>query len=48
MTMDSFVEFLLAYNKKVNLVSRKSTRETLEALMDETLLLKRPCFHADS
>jgi 16S rRNA (guanine(527)-N(7))-methyltransferase RsmG len=40
MTTDSFIEFLLEYNKKVNLVSRKSTRETLEALLDETLMLK--------
>ena len=40
MTMDSFIEFLLEYNKKVNLVSRKSTRETLEDLLGETLMLK--------
>jgi len=39
--MDLFIEFLLEYNKKVNLVSRKSTRETLDLLVAETLLLKK-------
>jgi len=41
MIMDLFIEFLLEYNKKVNLVSRKSTRETLDLLVAETLLLKK-------
>ncbi|MCG2812204.1 MAG: class I SAM-dependent methyltransferase [Candidatus Aminicenantes bacterium] len=41
MTMDLFIDFLLAYNKKVNLVSRQSTRETLDLLVAETLLLKK-------
>jgi 16S rRNA (guanine(527)-N(7))-methyltransferase RsmG len=41
MTMNLFIEFLLEYNKKVNLVSRQSTRETLGKLLDETLLLKK-------
>jgi len=39
MKMDAFIDFLLAYNQKVNLVSRRSTRETLLALIRETLLL---------
>lgn len=39
--MDLFIDFLLAYNKKVNLVSRQSTRETLNLLVAETLLLKK-------
>jgi len=39
--MDLYVDFLLAYNKKVNLVSRQSTRETLDLLVGETLLLKK-------
>jgi 16S rRNA (guanine(527)-N(7))-methyltransferase RsmG len=41
MTMDLFVDFLLEYNKKVNLVSRQSTRETLDFLVAETLMLKK-------
>src|SRR4030065_349432 len=41
MAMDLFIDFLLAYNKKVNLVSRRSTRETLDLLVAETLLLKK-------
>ena len=41
MIMDLYVDFLLAYNKKVNLVSRQSTRETLDLLVGETLLLKK-------
>jgi 16S rRNA (guanine(527)-N(7))-methyltransferase RsmG len=40
MSMDAFVDFLLDYNRKVNLVSRQSTRESLGALIAETLLLK--------
>jgi 16S rRNA G527 N7-methylase RsmG len=40
MNLDAFVEFLLAYNRNVNLVSRHSTRESLAALIAETLLLK--------
>jgi 16S rRNA (guanine(527)-N(7))-methyltransferase RsmG len=40
MKMDAFITFLLAYNQKVNLVSRRSTRETLTALIRETLLLQ--------
>jgi 16S rRNA (guanine527-N7)-methyltransferase len=39
METDAFIDFLLAYNQKVNLVSRRSTRETLGALIRETLLL---------
>jgi 16S rRNA (guanine(527)-N(7))-methyltransferase RsmG len=41
MVMDDFVDFLLAYNQKVNLVSRQSTRESLNLLVGETLLLKK-------
>ncbi len=40
MSSDDFVDFLLAYNRKVNLVSRHSTRESLGSLIAETLLLK--------
>ncbi len=40
MSIDGFVDFLLAYNQKVNLVSRQSTRASLGALIAETLLLK--------
>jgi 16S rRNA (guanine527-N7)-methyltransferase len=40
MKIAAFVDFLLAYNKNVNLVSRQSTRETLGILIGETLLLK--------
>ena len=39
MRTEAFIDFLLAYNQKVNLVSRRSTRETLAALVRETLLL---------
>jgi 16S rRNA (guanine(527)-N(7))-methyltransferase RsmG len=39
MDTGAFVDFLLAYNQKVNLVSRRSTRETLNDLVRETLLL---------
>jgi len=41
MKIDLFVDFLLEYNKKVNLVSRQSTRETLVCLVAETLFLKK-------
>lgn len=41
MPIDLFIDFLLEYNKKVNLVSRQSTRETLDSLVAETLLLKK-------
>jgi 16S rRNA (guanine(527)-N(7))-methyltransferase RsmG len=40
MKVDAFVDFLLAYNQKVNLVSRRSTREALNVLVRETLLLQ--------
>lgn len=40
MEIDPYVDFLLAYNEKVNLVSKKSTRETLNILISESLLLK--------
>jgi 16S rRNA (guanine(527)-N(7))-methyltransferase RsmG len=40
MEIDPYVDFLLAYNEKVNLVSKKSTRETLNVLISESLLLK--------
>lgn len=40
MGIDDFVDFLLAYNQKVNLVSRQSTRASLGALIAETLRLK--------
>ncbi len=39
MSINAFIEFLLAYNQKVNLVSRQSTYESLHALIKETLLL---------
>lgn len=41
MALDEFVDFLLAYNQKVNLVSRQSTRESLDLLVGETLMLKK-------
>ncbi|RQW03674.1 hypothetical protein EH223_09785 [candidate division KSB1 bacterium] len=41
MQVDTYVDFLLAYNKNVNLVSKKSTRETLKVLIYESLLLKK-------
>ncbi|MCX6555831.1 MAG: class I SAM-dependent methyltransferase [Candidatus Aminicenantes bacterium] len=40
MRLAAYVDFLLAYNEKVNLVSKKSTRETVGALISESLLLK--------
>ena len=39
MAVDEFIDFLLAYNQKVNLVSRQSTRESLDLLVAESLLL---------
>jgi len=41
MKIDAYVDFLLAYNEKVNLVSKKSTRETINVLISESLLLKQ-------
>ncbi len=41
MKLDVYVDFLLAYNEKVNLVSKKSTRETISVLISESLLLKK-------
>lgn len=40
MSVDTYIEFLLDYNRKVNLVSRLSTPASLAALAAETLLLK--------
>jgi 16S rRNA (guanine527-N7)-methyltransferase len=37
----AYVDFLLAYNEKVNLVSKKSTRETINVLISESLMLKK-------
>jgi 16S rRNA (guanine(527)-N(7))-methyltransferase RsmG len=39
MKLDAYVDFLLAYNEKVNLVSKKSTRETINVLISESFLL---------
>ncbi len=41
MEIDAYIDFLLAYNQNVNLVSKKSTRETLKVLISESLLLKK-------
>ncbi len=41
MIMGLYVDFLLEYNQKVNLVSRHSTRETLDTLLAETFMLKK-------
>lgn len=41
MKIDDYVDFLLSYNEKVNLVSKKSTRETINTLISESLLLKK-------
>jgi len=41
MIMGLYLDFLLQYNQKVNLVSRHSTRETLDTLLAETLMLKK-------
>lgn len=40
MIIDDFVDFLLDYNRKVNLVSRQSTPASLAVLVSETMLLK--------
>lgn len=40
MQISDYVDFLLAYNNKVNLVSKKSTPETVNTLIAESLLLK--------
>jgi 16S rRNA (guanine527-N7)-methyltransferase len=40
MKFDAYVDFLLAYNEKVNLVSKKSTRETINILISESLMIK--------
>jgi 16S rRNA (guanine(527)-N(7))-methyltransferase RsmG len=39
MKIDAYIDFLLAYNEKVNLVSKKSTHETINTLISESLLL---------
>jgi 16S rRNA (guanine(527)-N(7))-methyltransferase RsmG len=39
MKLAAYVDFLLAYNEKVNLVSKKSTRETINVLISESLML---------
>jgi 16S rRNA (guanine527-N7)-methyltransferase len=39
MKLEAYIEFLLEYNEKVNLVSKKSTRESIEVLASESLLL---------
>jgi 16S rRNA (guanine(527)-N(7))-methyltransferase RsmG len=36
-----YVDILMDYNRKVNLVSRKMTRENLDQLLEESLLLNR-------
>jgi 16S rRNA (guanine527-N7)-methyltransferase len=41
MKFDAYVDFLLAYNEKVNLVSKKSTRETISVLISESLMIKK-------
>jgi 16S rRNA (guanine527-N7)-methyltransferase len=41
MKFDAYVDFLLAYNEKVNLVSKKSTRETINVLISESLMIKK-------
>jgi len=40
MKLEAYIDFLLAYNEKVNLVSKKSTRENIAVLVAESLLLK--------
>ncbi|MCP5047690.1 MAG: hypothetical protein GY940_10995 [bacterium] len=37
--LDKYIEILLEYNQKVNLVSRKITPEELKQLLDETFLI---------
>lgn len=39
LALDSYLDLLLDYNRKVNLVSRHSSRESLRALAAESLLL---------
>jgi len=41
MKLAAYVDFLLSYNVKVNLVSKKSTRETINVLVSESLMLKK-------
>jgi 16S rRNA (guanine527-N7)-methyltransferase len=41
MKLEAYVDFLLAYNEKVNLVSKKSTREAINVLISESLMLKK-------
>ena len=40
MKLAAYVDFLLSYNEKVNLVSKQSTSETINVLISESLLLK--------
>ena len=40
MKIEAFKDFLLDYNRNVNLVSRQLTREPLDILINESLLLK--------
>lgn len=39
MRLEAYIDFLLAYNEKVNLVSKKSTRENIAVLVSESLFL---------
>lgn len=39
MKLADYVDFLLAYNKNVNLISKKSTSESVQTLIAESLLL---------
>jgi len=41
MNLEAYIDYLLAYNEKVNLVSKKSTRENIAVLVAESLLLKK-------
>ena len=41
MKLDAYVDFLLTYNDKVNLVSKKSTRETINILISESMMLNK-------
>lgn len=38
--VDAFIDFLMDYNSKINLVSRQSTRESLASLIADTQRLK--------
>jgi 16S rRNA (guanine(527)-N(7))-methyltransferase RsmG len=40
-TLRTYIDMLLEYNEKVNLISRKITREKLAQLLDETFLLEQ-------